>query len=371
MNKKGVTIIELLIYIALFAIVAMLIGKQFKGLVNNYTRGKHTSRQMSEARDILGLMVREIRNTGLKYYFSSGTMSIDNSVYVNTVTDRSSFEFSTGNPGDELTIYKLTLDDAGENEGFEKIRFYLSSSEPHTLKRQLTNSNGTSRSVIAQNVWALQFEYGILGDTETVVPATSLASPSTDWQLGASCSSTGGAITDAITSATTRSIRYNTDFPVTANQKYRATVTAASTAPLDYLAVSIKNGAGTILGTEQFLPYNTSVDIEIPVQASSSQAYAHLDYKTTGAGTITLTTFTMIRSQRSAYTWTPDPTTAQKLQVRAIRIYLLTRTKEKTATVTTGTIHAGGTTGGVDIDCSGEYSWRLYTETVPVPNNGR
>ena len=77
MNKKGVTFIELLIYIALLAIISLLIGRQFKLLIGNYSSGKRVTKLQTDSRDILGLMVREIRNTGVKTYFTGMTKTTD------------------------------------------------------------------------------------------------------------------------------------------------------------------------------------------------------------------------------------------------------------------------------------------------------
>ena len=71
MNKNGVTLIELMIYIILFSIVAVLIGSQMKTMVTGYSGGKQISRLQSDSRDFIAVISRELRNTGFKRYLLS------------------------------------------------------------------------------------------------------------------------------------------------------------------------------------------------------------------------------------------------------------------------------------------------------------
>ena len=196
MNRKGVTLIELVIYIALLTIISLLIGKQFKRLIANFSGNKQVMRQQTEARGILGLMIQEIRNTGSKVYLKKSGSMYTRKVAARTIvssTDSSSFVHTQGDPYDELTIYKLQLDKDGDSVLTDETRYYVAGT---TLKREYTPSRGfQTNSVVAENVYALQFQYGILASNTAIISneiplRTPLASY---WESGGSPTPTWGS----------------------------------------------------------------------------------------------------------------------------------------------------------------------------------
>jgi hypothetical protein len=374
LNRKGTTVIELMIYIALLSIIFLLVGKQFKGLVNNYVSGRRITRQMTDSRDIIGLMAQEIKNTGLKQYYSAGAIQICDSIYWApviggsvTYLDSSSFKADAGNPGDEISFLKLHLNSKGEREdinSFNRIKYSLDGTD---LVREFWHVRGSAhasekvRTVIAENVYALQFSFGVRGDNTTVT--SGISTPGT------------------YTNLTTGSITYTQSHTLVKNEKYTATLNLKYTGTLSSLAITFKNTDDTPMGTEVFLPYSGDFKIEVPATASG-QATVDLDYTFDGTGSITLSKFLLTRTQLSDYFWKSSFTDdasggAQKSKVQAIRIHLLTRAEKKAGNSLSGTINVGGTEdeepdGAVAVEnCSGEYTWRLYTETIPIPNNGR
>ncbi len=385
MNRKGVTLIELVIYIALLTIISLLIGKQFKRLIANFSGNKQIMRQQTEARGVLGLMIQEIRNTGSKVYLKKSGSTYTRKVATGTIvssTDSSSFVHTQGDPYDELTIYKLQLDKDGDSVLTDQTRYYVSGT---TLKREYTPSTGfQTNSTVAENVYALQYQYGILASNTAIISnEIPLRTPlSSYWESGGSPTPTWGATSISVSCVAGNAgyLKYKTPITVAANEKYEITLKlrAAAGFPqnLDWAQVSFQNSNRTVeYGREKFKPSATLMKLTVAVHTASavSGAYFYLDYSAAGTGVLTFSGIEVRNVQRNGYSWTYDPTVTtdpltDKINVRAIRMYLLTRTEEKATTAAPGAI----TAGEISVTPTGEaYAWRLYTETIETPNNGR
>jgi hypothetical protein len=382
LNKKGVTIIELLIYLALFGILLMLIGRQFKGLIGNYSSNKHISKQQTDTRDILGLMVREIRNTGLKIYFSGGSGALTKNVQpgiIANITDSSSFTHGQQKANtyyDTLSIFKIRLNNSSNYTCTDTIKYYVNGT---TLWRELksTQTPKYTNSVVAENVYALQFQYGVIAANDLLCGQLPLTTPSTSsWPVtgtpSPSVSYGTNSITIAVTGAATGSLKYKTNLSIAANRKYTVLLqidpSGGFPQNLNWLQFSFKKKENdAILGSEKFMPYTSDISITVPVHSNpQSTAYAVLDYSTTGAGTLVIKGFEVRCSELEAYSWKNNPAVADKRNVRAIKMFVLTRTSDKAGTKVSTPI----VVGEVSVPRSGAYTWRLYTETVKIPNNG-
>jgi len=379
LNRKGFTVTELLIYIALLGLVSLLIGKQFKSLTDNYAKGKQVSRQQSDARDVVTMISREIRNTGLKVYLqSSGTDSYTRVVapgVINGSGDSSSFTHTQGDPGDGLTILKAHLSSAGALLGIDTVHYYL---EGNSLRREYrTAGSSPAISTIAENIYALQFRYGILGSSEQLLDETPLSSPSVKWSLtnqtGTAPSRTDqtNSITLSFTAAATGRLEHSTSFSVTADSKYAILlmINAEYGFPkqLDSLRFAFRNTGGVTIASEPFLPWCDSLWITVPVPTTSAQTYATIDYHAKGAGTLTIKGIEVKCIESGVYTWSDNPSTsADKKNVRAIRMYMLIRSDQKAAAGDGSAVNVGE----ISVSRSADYAWRLYTETIETPNNG-
>lgn len=380
--------IELLIYIVLFTIVSLLIGKQFSGLMTTFKTGKQVTRQQAGTRDILGLMVREIRNTGLKVYLTqtSGSYAkhIAYGTYVSS-TDSSSFSHSqsgSGTYGDTLTIYLARLTGSGSLDGIDTITYYLDGT---TLKRELTTGGNTSTSIVAGNVFALQFEYGIYGkDTILFKDSTTYSANWTVYDYNGNPNPTDPTITSSSTSplvltftgAARGYIQYINQKPVVKNRKYslllQITPSGGFPDALDSMCIEFMDGDGTTLcGYEKFRPYGGDLRITLPA-SNSGTADIRLRFGSSGAGVLSIRSVVATCSGDSAYTWvnrfpTEPDSTMYKKEVGAIRVHVLTRTSGKAGTKATGDIAIADVT----VPRPGEFTWRYYTELVEIPNNGR
>ncbi|MBN1602838.1 MAG: hypothetical protein JW915_14610 [Chitinispirillaceae bacterium] len=381
MNKKGTTFIELAIYMALFAIVALILGKQFKLLMNSYNEGRQVVRLQTDARDILGLMVREIRNTGLKIYFRKSGSSLIKDTVSGTFTsssDLSSFKHSeSGNNtfGDTLTIYMARLKINGNSAGIDTIMYYLDSTN---LIRNIKRNGSSASSIVAKNVIALQFQYGIYG-IGTSLFKDSLTNKD-NWILTnqsgtAPVKSTASPLKLTFTGAARGYIRYCDKKSVVKNRKYSILLQIETSNgfpdALDSLRFEFANGA-SIYGFEKFKP--TSGNHMITVRDSvSGTAGIHLRYWVSGAGILNIKSVVATTAEDSAFTWVnrftggnPD-STVYKQHVRAIKIHLLTKTSGNAGTRMNSSIQVAN----VSVQRSGDYTWRYYTEVVEIPNNGR
>jgi type II secretory pathway component PulJ len=381
LNQKGVTFIELCIYLVLFAIVSLLIGKQFKSLMNSYSAGKQIVRQQTDARDILGLMVREIRKTGLKVYFRTSNSSLIKDTASGTfvsIADPSSFKhFESRNNtyGDTLIIYMARLGTNGDSAGVDTITYYLDSTN---LKRDLKNTGTNTSSIVAKNVIALQFQYGIYG-IGTSLFKDSLTSKD-NWTLvnesgTAPSKSTTSPLKLTFTAAAKGYINYYTQKSVVKNRKYSILLQIESSGgfpdTLDSLRFEFANGS-SLYGFEKFKPVSGTQVITIRDSVSGT-ADMRLRYGASGAGILSIKAVVATTAEDSAFTWVnrftggnPD-STAYKKHVRAIKIHVLTRTSGNAGTKVSSNIQVAN----VSVPRSGEYTWRHYTELVEVPNNGR
>jgi hypothetical protein len=329
----------------------------------------------------MGLMVREIRNTGLKVYLTgTGPFAkvVANDIIIDN-NDSSSFEHRQsgyGEFGDTLKIKKIMLNRNGDYVSSDtSSTFYLDGT---TLKWELkTDAGNLTTSVIAENVHALQFEYGIIASNSQLFDEDPITVA--DWNLtcasGPNPNMSGATeITLGFTGAGTGYLTYNYlgfgGYQVEQNQKYRVTldITPGGGFPdaLDYLSIAFKDINNVDLGSEQFLPYSGKMEITVPIHTSGN-AYPTLEYKTTGAGSLKIKGIEAHCTQNDIYSWSFNPGISDKKFVRAIRAHILTRTRGKTNRITD---NGPVTVGDVQVPRMGGYTWRLYTETIETPNNG-
>lgn len=382
MNQKGVTLVELLIYLVLFAIVSLLLGRQFNSLIKNYSTGKQIMRQQTDARDILGLMAREVRNTGLKIFFRSSAGSLIKDTASGTFissSDPSSFNHSESKNstfGDTLTLLMARLSATGDSAGVDTITYYL---ENTNLKRIVKSKGaGTISSIMATNVLALQFQYGIYGI------GTALFSDSVtnfnNWTIvnengTAPTKSTSSPLVLTFTAAAKGYVRYVSQNPVVKNRKYSILFQIASSGgfpdKLDSLRFEFANGT-SLYGYEKFKPV-TGTQVITVRDSISGTADMRLRYSVSGAGVLNINEVVARTAEDSCYTWvnrftggSPDSTAYKKL-VRAIKIHILTRTSGQTGTKSASNIDVAN----VSVQRPEGYTCRYYTEIVEVPNNGR
>ena len=68
-NIKGLTLIEILIGVAVTAIMMGAMFSSYTAVNNSYNQVTDRAQVSRSSRDIVGMMVRDIRLAGFKYYF--------------------------------------------------------------------------------------------------------------------------------------------------------------------------------------------------------------------------------------------------------------------------------------------------------------
>lgn len=362
MNRKGVTLIELLVYIVLFSFVSLLIGSQMKQLLGGYNSQRRISRLQSDSRDVLAMLSREIRNTGLKTTLI-GTSSLSTSTDPGAfLPDSSSFVHNDGDPGDSLTIYKLRFNDSGDKTGVDTILYYLDANRK-TLKRK---ANGQLID-IAENVHALQFQYGVL-TVDSLLLNQKTINPNKWTVTGATKS---GALKITVPSTgLIGSIRCDSTFKIAKAERIRVRFffSASGDFPekLDQIDCCIRNTVtNTIIASERFLPNGSDFNIVMPVPAANS-AVLSFEFTCHGGGVLNIDNVEVRRADWGEYKWENNPVNAQKKAVKAIRIYALVRSSGKAASASNQYISIAN----LQFAASGPYVWRVVNENVEVLNNG-
>jgi hypothetical protein len=296
-----------------------------------------------------------------------------------TATDLSSFkhfESKSSTYGDTLTIYLARLASNGDSAGVDTVTYYI---EGTNLKRVLKCGSTSTNSIIAKNVMALQFQYGIYG-IGTLLFKDSLTNYS-NWTIvnesgTAPSKSTTSPLTITFTTAAKGYIKYSSPQSVLKNRKYSILLQIATSGgfpdALDSLRFEFVNGS-TLCGFEKFKPTSGTQLITVRDSISNTNADMRLRYGTKGAGVLSVNAVVATTAEDSAFTWVnrftgcaPD-STAYKRNVRAIKIHVLTRTSGSAGVKVSSNIQVAN----VSVPRSGEYSWHYYTELVEVPNNGR
>ena len=364
-NSRGVTLIELLIYVVLFTIVSVLIGSQVKTMLRGYTGGRRISSIQSDSRDVLAMIGREIKNTGFKTYLTNDSLNawtkqVDAGV---KLADGSSFVHGEGNPGDTLTIRKGILDNSGSYTGNESVTFYLNGT---TLERK----SGDAVWRLAENVYALQFQYGIFAHQQSLLQQNPIAVA--NWTgSNSTLSVSGSALRVAVANAVTGYVTCNTPLDFQADQRitldFLVSAQSGFPAAMEWVEWRITRGSatGSLITAERFHPNTFQNRIKIPVRQEGN-ARLSLFFKTTGSCTLLVNNIRVQTADLGRYDWSDNPPANQKSSVRAIRIQLLTRTRGEASTTENTPIQVGN----VSISRSGAFVWRLYTEVVEVPNNG-
>lgn len=346
MNKNGLTLIEMLIYIVLFSIVAILIGSQMKSMISSFSGGKTISILQSDTRDILAVLTRDICNTGYKRTMVSvGGVYKDSVIEGTFLSDSSSFIHKEGNPGDTLIIYKAVLDNSGNFSKKDTIQYYLDST---TLKRKA----GNSTVAISENVHGLQFEYGVYKIDSVLLNENTFNA--SNW-----------AVPYGLHEMKFNQ-KVNLDSEANLRIIYDMTFSEDFRNDMDSMRWEIRySTANSVVGSVAFKAPKSQLGLQIPVPQNSNAELA-LRYWTNGSKDFTVNSFKLLLDNFGKYQWTSNPQTNRKKGVKAIKIEALVRSKNKGET----TVETPITVGNVSISRSGPYNWRHYSEVVEIPNNG-
>ncbi|MDG5814188.1 hypothetical protein QA601_03795 [Chitinispirillales bacterium ANBcel5] len=161
MNRKGMTLLELIIYISLamflLAPVIMLVNRSSFFMARDTT----VSSLRVTGNEIKQVLYDDIKNTGYKteiHFSDSDSMELVLNTNVQICSlDLSSFTFARGYPFDSLSVVMGRIDEGGTWLGIDTISYYV---ENYKLIREVRGTaSGNSRHSIASNVESLRFHF--------------------------------------------------------------------------------------------------------------------------------------------------------------------------------------------------------------------
>lgn len=136
MNKRGFTLMELLVYMAIVGIVVVLAGQVYSDSTKMRVRTQGMIEANQIAEDLASLIKDDVTRMGAKSSLESREISSDSfhvasSVYMNAAnSDLSSFVFKkNGNEGaryDSIAFRSIKYDDEGSFESVQEMTWYLS-----------------------------------------------------------------------------------------------------------------------------------------------------------------------------------------------------------------------------------------------------
>lgn len=369
MNSKGVTLVELIMYVVLLVIVMALIAAPVRKMLSkNITERKQTTMQ-SSSRDVMTVLSREIRNTGFKRYILTAGSAYNSGIIPNTFVsaDSSSFILKQGKPSDTLIIYKAAISASGQCTGTaDTVQYYLGADS--TLKRKL---NSVTIS-LATDVNALQFMLGLQSADDVIYNVdnfnvnqwtkTGPAALALDGNDLAVSYSGAGIANVALSTSNTFAI----SSPARVKLTYSLTNTSNVTTNIRTLKWSILDNAGTVMAIDSIKPGLTTGSVVLPVKVRVPSARVQLSADCTGAAALVIKSINIKAIDLGTIVWSDTVTVEKKKHVKSIKIFVLQRSTSKTDSYTGGDIKIANET----FVRSGSYAWKLLSETVEVPNNG-
>lgn len=369
-NNKGTTLIELMIYVALFCVIILLVFKQYKGFLDGFNSQQQVTQMQLDARNALNVIVNEIRNTGCKTYLTRNNGKIiKNTDQYAYISDSSSFVHKQGNPSDTLTIYKTAYSATGARDSTDSITYYLNK-DSTTLVRKWNNKSLEFK----KNFYALQFQYGIYKSDSMIYDLDPLVMPS-NWSISNSSgtpptrtTTTSHAIFE-FTGPATGYVYYSTTFALSAKMKLKVKMNLETNqgfpSNLDSIKCEILQNS-IVKGSEKFTPTNMCQEI-VFVSDVASPAMIAFKYWVKGTGKLIVGGVEIQQNDLGTYVWSNNPPANKKKHVQAIKILMLARTKyDKSGSLETMPIQIAD----VSYTPSGKYCWRSLEEIVEVFNNG-
>ncbi|MBA7636515.1 hypothetical protein ES703_44135 [subsurface metagenome] len=160
-NKKGFTLVELLIAIAISGIVAGAIFTAFQSQQKSYLVQDQVAEMQQNLRAAMDIMVREIRMAGYDPQSSNGFGIID--IQPRDVANN----FNAGLTGNGAFEFTADFDDNGTLSGGEKISYSICDFPIVTGGNginDLGRNSGGGRQPIAENIEAMGFAYAFDAD---------------------------------------------------------------------------------------------------------------------------------------------------------------------------------------------------------------
>lgn len=417
MNRRGVTLIELLVAMILTTIVAWMAIGMFKGEQDNFTRTREKVKMQADAREAMRIMEEEIRNAGYAVQVSAA-----NRIGASPSTCPEVVFPSTGgaiDPGNNSTSYSvgdtvvfrffelpssgtLTSCSMGGTGRFREIGYRLDNG---VLKRRFRKDTTSAASWIPflENVVSFQVRYGLVEDTNNIVFDTTRLRDRTYWNpvtngLGMlTLSGTAPTLVFGGFRNTTRYAYYGPIDSSRANESYRVSMNLmVNDSMLDsvngydstHFSVGFVKTGLTQYSCISYFKLGQVGGVAFPYEfyftvgsTMVNTRYLYLAGRlrngaTPGAQTLTVTDLKVERISRGSYfTWVNSPSKAEMARVAAVRMSLVVKTAQNAgesapqsftvAQLGDLSLPSGYTASSVDYD----KSHILYQRIIPVVNN--
>lgn len=405
--KRGLTLIELMVAVALTGILVWLTLDLFVGENKAYTRTRERVRLQADSREALRLIEAEIRNMGYKSTVAISANRIRASMgtcpdtWTNAAGgDSSSFGYknATTLAGDSIA-FLFHEANGGPLSSCTNLRTIGYRKWGSLLQRRWCDGVCTNEPWIAllDSVVSFQIRYGMIAhpsDTSGANGPAQTSSPAR-WTQG-TLTKSGTTPNLVLTGWNTSRQRAIHGFPIdtldpahTWEIGFNCTPNAALLADMDTSSfrVGFFNADGSVSGTRDtvnFYPGSSSGSaravrvVLAPSTSATSGRYLGIEAKlksTTQAGwSLSISDFKARRISRGRYIWVEAPTAPQKKMVKAVDVRLLVKARRTTDEASPGPFDATalGQSGLVFTPAGADEkrSYVLFQRVFPVVNNG-
>lgn len=392
MSRRGLTLIEILVALVISSIAGTIAFLLLRDEHANYGRLRSRIKMQSDARDAVRLLEGELLNTGLStanIYSGRDLSTLKCPLAFVAPGDSSSFLYTnrttSDNPGDEIVFAQYHADAFGtvtcHNTNVHYLRYRLDSSTGTLLRataRSVAALDSADDIPLLANVLAFQLQYGIqhpdsiLWDSTTTPGSAGLSvgGSSAGWDLGGWSTAQGSAWIGPARTLPQGS-RLRVEFRSTPNDSF-----ADSTRGWGRFAVGLFQGS-TLQDTIGVVPGNSSGrKVMVELVASTALSSARLGIigrmrTDLSSPSIRISGLVVKQASLPSYRWVDAPSQVQKRQVRAIRLFLLVRSNEKSLPAAEAQWENVGDLPPIDpgVSSSGKAS-ALFERIIPVVNNG-
>ncbi|HOX50754.1 MAG TPA: prepilin-type N-terminal cleavage/methylation domain-containing protein, partial [Fibrobacteria bacterium] len=206
MRRRGLTLLEMLIALALTGMVAYFALDMFAGQQANYTRTREKVKLQDNAREAMRIIEEDVRNTGFRTTVASEATGLAGTMGKCTyVLDRDSAAFTAGNSatlsGDTLRSRYIEPNSVtgsvacgyGAGSGYREVGYFQRNDTLFRRVRSDTTSNADWVELLS-NVATFQVEYGLLADPTDQVASNAQLTTAANWG-GATPNASGGVLT--------------------------------------------------------------------------------------------------------------------------------------------------------------------------------
>ena len=132
-KKRGFTLMELMVYIAILGVIVVVAGRAYSNSTKFRIRTQNMLKANEVAESVAAMFVDDIAQTGAKSYKTAGDAThpdqfgVSSLVYMDptgSVPDSSSFSIVRRNNGDSLAVRRVRYDKNGYYEAVEEVSWY-------------------------------------------------------------------------------------------------------------------------------------------------------------------------------------------------------------------------------------------------------